>query len=560
MQSVPLSLFLLCALATAVPITSAREYFGLMDYRGKFVMPCEYGEIRPASEGRFIITPIKSGEPSFEDEYVVDSHGEQISNVRPTPRFTRKDLLVREFKNYRAVCQGGSWALQCPDGRLIFQRTLSEPKPFPIGENLFAIQEAFTLTLVREDGKALCELPNLIRVGDSFCEQLLRVKDPNGFVGFIDPKGQVAIPPADIRSASDFSDGLAAVQKISKAGITSGAFIDRTGTVVLGPFEHVLVSPMKSGLAVVSKLEGQRYRYGAINSAGKFVIPLQYDAISQRENCVLVRDTGQWLAFSPDGTPQITFPREVKSIGEASDNGWFPVSCASGNSVKDLYGYYDQSGRMVIEPKFAYAGPFQHGVAVASPVGKHVPDTDIPLQGLINTSGSFVVKPKYRIMRGTGMDTFIVSAERGDPFDPFLWKDQDSFRCDRWVLWKRFLRAYDLIGMDRAMLVSLLGDPGSRNVTESDGYADRQNSITARDTAAFSGGTTLSYWINSPWCGVGSVGVQLYLDESNKVRAWRFKYDSQCSEWIDSDVVCSSKSIPTAATAKVPLGLELKSR
>ncbi|MCX7774143.1 MAG: WG repeat-containing protein, partial [Clostridia bacterium] len=64
------------------------------------------------------------------------------------------------------------------------------------------------------------------------------------------------------------------------------------------------------------------------------------------------------------------------------------VPVAKNNGFSQLYGYEDQSGKMVIEPKFKTAEPFYAcGIAVVSE------DTD--KYGLIDKKGKYLVEPKY---------------------------------------------------------------------------------------------------------------------------------------------------------------------
>jgi hypothetical protein len=60
---------------------------------------------------------------------------------------------------------------------------------------------------------------------------------------------------------------------------------------------------------------------------------------------------------------------------------------------KKLWGFMDRTGRVVIEPRFTYAGDFMSGLAFACvPVSS---STD-PLCGYINHAGQFAIQPRFR--------------------------------------------------------------------------------------------------------------------------------------------------------------------
>lgn len=61
--------------------------------------------------------------------------------------------------------------------------------------------------------------------------------------------------------------------------------------------------------------------------------------------------------------------------------------------VDDKYGYLDEKGKIVIEPRFAEAKDFKDGLAIVSVPGS--PDPWPRLHGYIDRSGSIVIEPKF---------------------------------------------------------------------------------------------------------------------------------------------------------------------
>lgn len=60
---------------------------------------------------------------------------------------------------------------------------------------------------------------------------------------------------------------------------------------------------------------------------------------------------------------------------------------------KKLWGFMDRTGRIVIEPRFKYAGDFIGGLALACVPG---PSSNDRLCGYINHAGEFVIQPRFR--------------------------------------------------------------------------------------------------------------------------------------------------------------------
>ncbi len=71
-------------------------------------------------------------------------------------------------------------------------------------------------------------------------------------------------------------------------------------------------------------------------------------------------------------------------VAQPTDNTLFPIE------QHDRWGYIDRSGKIVIEPRFEFAGEFSEGLAVVQLDGK---------SGFIDTGGKIVIEPKYPVAR-----------------------------------------------------------------------------------------------------------------------------------------------------------------
>jgi hypothetical protein len=153
----------------------------------------------------------------------------------------------------------------------------------------------------------------------------------NGKVGYIDQRGQLAIPPS-FDDGKEFSEGLAAVMIDSVWG-----YVDESGTVVVPP-KFEFAHKFSEGLAAVMSADRL---YGFIDQKGKFIVQPQYSVA---------------FAFS-DGLARVGIgPQPVDRPG------WF---CRH-PQMPDKWLYLDHKGKAVIQPKFDYVDDFHEGLAVVA--------------------------------------------------------------------------------------------------------------------------------------------------------------------------------------------------
>ena len=167
----------------------------------------------------------------------------------------------------------------------------------------------------------------------------------NGKYGFMDRKCKIIVP-AVYDMVSGFEDGLATVQKNGKTG-----FIDEKGTLVI-PMIYGDAYSFSEGLAAVEK----NGKWGWIDKKGKEVIPFKYDKATYFDNGVanvemndklgLIDKSGRELIPCENSYPYFTFYDGLQY-----------------RDMKGKKGYVDQTGKMVIEASFDFAGDFENGIA-----------------------------------------------------------------------------------------------------------------------------------------------------------------------------------------------------
>lgn len=169
--------------------------------------------------------------------------------------------------------------------------------------------------------------------------------------GVINKRGELVIPP--IYSAPlVFHDSLARF-KLERGLFSTYGYINPKGDTVLYP-KYEKAGEFHNQLCMVSE---DGLRYGYINTKGKYIIPPVYElgALIKVNNEYDLSDK----SFS-DG--YVSFVRNNK------------------------FGVFDTTGKVVIEPTFAYIGKFTEGVAPAKMDS---------LYGFINPKGEWVIAPLF---------------------------------------------------------------------------------------------------------------------------------------------------------------------
>ena len=141
-------------------------------------------------------------------------------------------------------------------------------------------------------------------------------------MGYINKAGRMVIK-AQFDSAWKFSDGLALVEIDDKRG-----YIDAQGILIVKP-QFNMARDFSEGLAAVLVGDG---------------------------TCDLC---GEWVYI--DKTGNIVIRTALKN-GE-QQVGDFSEGLAFFRDWQSMHGFIDKSGKVVIEPKFGYAGDFHYGLA-----------------------------------------------------------------------------------------------------------------------------------------------------------------------------------------------------
>lgn len=249
--------------------------------------------------------------------------------------------------------------------------------------------------------------------------------------GYIDAKGKLVLP-AIYEEAGDFQDnGLAIVRVLDKSGV-----IDAKGYLIVKP-KYDTIQPFSEGRAIVNDREGNKvidesgkeitekaysvmhpeynegrvsaaiedeqgqYLYGYLNKRGKEVIPLIYLSASEFKDGKAIVKTKEGIFQLIDLTGKV-----LKSFPFAFVGNYGQGLLAFKKTEDGEFGYIDEEGRSVIEPRFTDAEAFIEGRAIIA-----LSDGNEARYGLIDREGNFVIKPNYNNLIHLGEKRFAVGKE-----------------------------------------------------------------------------------------------------------------------------------------------------
>ncbi len=275
------------------------------------------------------------------------------------------------------VSQGGLWGFIDSSGQLVIEFTYEDAHEFSDG--LAAVMVDGAWGYIDETGTEV--IPAQFSTGAPFSDGLAVVSTPSG-MGCIDRAGNLVIPPNPGMIDDGpwgFSEGLAPV--VLHDG--SRGYIDTSGKLILRMSEVDSIRDFSEGLAAV---EG--HGFGYVDRSGRYVIEPQFTAGAEEFSnglAVVERDLGEFEIIDRAGNVvrQLDY-FDVSGLSE----GRAAVSVYDGEwpNGEGSWGYMDESGELVVAPRYLVAEDFHGGLArVTEKNGK---------MAYIDLSGNYVWREK----------------------------------------------------------------------------------------------------------------------------------------------------------------------
>ena len=263
--------------------------WGFIDIEGNEIIPCQYSYANAFHEGRSLVKSIKADLCGY-----IDKTGNLVIPCRykNAKSFYNGVAAVYTDCGWGYIDKNGNIEISCKyefasdfseglaivkpsfsyygavdkKGNKILPYAFTELGNFSEGSAFASFPDGY----VYIDREANIGLPHIkYQKCSAFREEMASVKDETGKWGFIDRKGNQVIP-CQYEYASDFSEGLAAVQD-PVTGLWG--FVDKTGNLAI-PYQYDYAIDFHGGLAAVEDTES--YLWGYIDKTGKLVIPYKY--------------------------------------------------------------------------------------------------------------------------------------------------------------------------------------------------------------------------------------------------------------------------------------------
>lgn len=207
----------------------------------------------------------------------------------------------------------------------------------------------------------------------------LAVVEKDNLQGLIDISGKYIIPPK-YENITQFSEGLATI--VDAKGFR---VVDEKGNI-LSPKTYDYIGSYKDDRAMFgNNTLPDKYLYGYLDKQGTEIISPIYElAYDFNDGKALVQITeNEFALIDVSG-------KELKSykyffVGPLSDG-----MLAFSGTPTGKYGYINESGEVIISPKYTSTSPFEHETAVVNTA-----DGFIDHYGLIDKKGNFIIPPKY---------------------------------------------------------------------------------------------------------------------------------------------------------------------
>jgi len=420
----------------------ATDKIGIVDSSGKEIVPCQFADAKYLGRGLFFLREFQSADSAVPATRgrIYDHDGRQLPLSLPSLCSVEEVFLPAAFDKTSGIVQElpadavlkihgpKGFGLCRPSGAVIV-----EPKYIRIeslGEGFFAVSDAnkvyrlsLSFVLNSKTGARVKGLPNSNL--DTWCigEVNSFSQDQSGksrrLSGYMSRGGTVLIAPQFCEVREFSTDGLAAVTFHKRIG---WYYIDRKGKVVSRPFR--LAGDFQDGFAIVGVGSSPEVPFGLINNRFKFTVPpIYYNLERVCPNIYAARRNrdGQFIAINAAGNVLFKFLPEVDNV----------VGIKNG----------------LIECRGVLPGTSERGTMLIARNGKIV-STEKGFKSILN-------KPAIESVSSDRM----IKRVQNDHFDPESFK-QSLYGHARILALADFLHCYDVIGMTRKQIQTLLGESG----------------------------------------------------------------------------------------------------
>lgn len=329
--------------------------YGLINFLGKELLPCEYDSIEPIlsienslitskegkkglvdKSGNTIIennyADIQALTDKYEDGYIVKNDSSQYGLIN----YNKKQVLECKYKEIKHVC----------------------------GSNLYIAVEDDNIELLNSDGEAL--LKNKFQDAVSIDNENIIIKENNHY-GIMNKTGELKIKP-DYDSLKYLFDGNYVAKKDDACGI-----IDLNGNIVLDFNYSDIIYMSEEGFIEAKDKNGTT---NVMNTQFQTKCTGVVAEINTKYNYIKIRENGEYKYYNfklEEKTPKDIYPANTLYLSK--ENG--------------KYGYVNKNGIVVVNYIYDEATEQnEYGYSAVKKDGKW---------GAIDSTGKVVVEPQYEL-------------------------------------------------------------------------------------------------------------------------------------------------------------------
>ena len=280
---------------------------------------------------------------------------------------TISNLYLVNAKPLAAYKIDNLWYIVDDEGKAIFN---------PINLKLVAgYSEGFYKVLVEADSTSfwgfmndkgevavpMCDEIRLFRNGMAMISDLIDKESELRLYGFINTQGKMIIPK-EFLDAMDYSEGLAWIMNREVRG-----YVDTLGRMVIPWDTTGFGSPFSEGLASMSNLDD---KFGFIDKKGQVVIPFQFDEVTRFvDGLARVNILGKWGFINPQGKLEIKADYHF-SFDFVEGFCFVGIPHPDETNYRPFWGIINRGGGKVVDFQYDDVRDFNAGLGAVQKDGK----------------------------------------------------------------------------------------------------------------------------------------------------------------------------------------------
>ncbi|MCR5439741.1 MAG: WG repeat-containing protein [Selenomonas sp.] len=354
--------------AEPLAVVQDNDLCGIIDNKGKFLVPLGYEQIVPWENGALIV---KKGELCG----VLRRDGREIVPVKYI-----SILIPNHGNTYLVEDNEAHWGAYSSEGEVVLPMVYDEITAVTKSNDCFGVRQGAAWRFVHRDGSSWgTEVFDYI---GEFGDELAVVKQQDKW-GYATDKGEIALTP-QYEGAQNFSGDYAAVKKQGKWG-----FINRQGIMKIQPQFREVYSGFSEGLAAVQAPTGKGY-------------------IDRQGNLLLPRDS-RYIGPFKDGVAEIHEVKKKlnvwKTLAYGASVAMGSIGLPSKNTLKssEKRGYINRRGEEIVATSYDEVLPFADGMSLVRKDKKW---------GAVSFDGKTTIRPQFDEMRPFGEGVAAVCREK----------------------------------------------------------------------------------------------------------------------------------------------------